>query len=78
MDRKKEIPGFPGATHASVVRAHEKDQGYLGEFNSRCYDVVRRIIGSHAALVWRRYAMYHQLYCSSGIGEYWVCMGAGK
>mmetsp|Transcript_5874 Transcript_5874/g.11451 ORF Transcript_5874/g.11451 Transcript_5874/m.11451 type:complete len:367 (+) Transcript_5874:177-1277(+) len=54
MDKKKEIPVFPGATHASVVRAHEKDQGYLGEFNSRCYDLVRRILGSHTALLWRR------------------------
>lgn len=65
MDKNKEIPVFPGATHASVVRAHEKDQGYLGEFNSRCYDLVRRILGSHTALLWRRYVCHH------------VCRGIG-
>ena len=67
MDKNKEIPVFPGATHASVVRAHEKDQGYLGEFNARCYDVVRRILGSHAALMWRRYVICHLVHHCIGL-----------
>lgn len=46
---------FPHATHASIIRAFEKDQGYSRDLYSKVYDVLRRFLGSHRALIWRKY-----------------------
>ena len=46
---------FPHATHASIIRAFEKDQGYSRDLYSKVYDVLRRFLGSHSALLWRKY-----------------------
>lgn len=45
---------FPCAPHASIIRAFEKDQGYSKDVYSKVYEVIRRFLGSHRALVWRR------------------------
>ena len=67
------VPTFPLATHASIIRAHEKDEGYSQDVYSKCYEVVRRFLGPHRALLWRKEIkllsdmLYYQQTVGSGV-----------
>ena len=67
------VPTFPLATHASIIRAHEKDEGYSQDVYSKCYDVARRFLGPHRALLWRKEIkllsdiLYYQQTVGSGV-----------
>ena len=64
---------FPHATHASIIRAFEKDQGYSRDLYSKVYDVVRRFLGSHSALLWRK-----QIQILSDVIYYGQTVGCGE
>jgi peroxin-10 len=44
---------FPYATHASIVRSVEKDQGYASDLNDKLFSVLRRMFGPQRALLYR-------------------------
>ena len=45
--------GFPYATHASIVRSAEKDQGYAADLYEKLFSVLRRLFGPQLALLYR-------------------------
>lgn len=72
MDTTTLRESFPDATRASIIRAFEKDQGYSRDFYSRVYDVIRRFVGSHRALLWRK-----EIELLSNLVYYGQTVGAG-
>ena len=44
---------FPYATHASIIRSVEKDQGYAADLYEKLFSVLRRVLGPHRALLYR-------------------------
>jgi len=44
---------FPYATHASIVRSVEKDQGYAADLYDKLFSVLRRVVGPQRALTYR-------------------------